>query len=391
MIFTIWDLFSAYVAEAELLRAAQQGNLVGAVVALGHGANPNVKNLFEDPVLHVALHGPRPYHIVRQLLRAGADPLQADFQFGRTLAQAALCCADWRVLRLLGKLGKLEGSIPPRETFMGTAVRLGGKCIKKAVAYGGDISRRDTEGRSVLHTACGFRPCAPRISSVLEHVPLDRVDGLLNSVDTRGRTPLHYAVEIGDVDAVSLLIGYGADINVLDTSGLTPLAQMVVRAQEAEWVDDGTEEDVLYPPVLSSPLGQVLVEHVERLYAIGVYISTNNLQYLTGTFEEIQNKYAKDISNMCSYRVGGSNISAFQLFFCDDLLFLKAITNHNILNAIKGGKIQKRCNGYAQYILYRYRFMEVHLAKFKSLVGIFLERGLPIVCAERIAELSLLH
>jgi ankyrin repeat protein len=48
---------------------------------------------------------------------------------------------------------------------------------------------------------------------------------------TRGGAPLHYAVRAGNVPMVEALVAHGADINIVDHDGLTPLDHAMSRNQ----------------------------------------------------------------------------------------------------------------------------------------------------------------
>jgi hypothetical protein len=59
------------------------------------------------------------------------------------------------------------------------------------------------------------------------------------------RTALHLAVEVGNVCAVSELLGMGADMSLEDEMGKTPLSfaeSLLPRAEDAEWTKAEMEE-----------------------------------------------------------------------------------------------------------------------------------------------------
>lgn len=64
---------------------------------------------------------------------------------------------------------------------------------------------------------------------------LDADPSLVESTDDQGGTgltPLHMAASINQVDAASLLLARGADINARDTKGRTPQADAILTGRE---------------------------------------------------------------------------------------------------------------------------------------------------------------
>jgi ankyrin repeat protein len=45
----------------------------------------------------------------------------------------------------------------------------------------------------------------------------------VNSLDDKGKTPLHTATQTGGTESIPILLEFGADINCIDSSGRTPL------------------------------------------------------------------------------------------------------------------------------------------------------------------------
>ena len=85
--------------------------------------------------------------------------------------------------------------------------------LRRALAAGADVNARVGNGWTAMHLVLSrplhFKPeaCAEMVSMLLE-AGLD-----LNARDTiRGRTPLHFAVRAGRVDAVEALIAAGASL-----------------------------------------------------------------------------------------------------------------------------------------------------------------------------------
>ncbi len=67
---------------------------------------------------------------------------------------------------------------------------------------------------------------------------LEQNPELVHAQDGKLKTPLHAAVTYRNLDAMPLLLEFGADINGTDVTGMTPLhvAAMLGRRNEAAWL-----------------------------------------------------------------------------------------------------------------------------------------------------------
>jgi ankyrin repeat protein len=70
------------------------------------------------------------------------------------------------------------------------------------------------------------------ISSIIEHLEQDL--SLIQSVDEKGNTALHYAINGGNIDIIKLIISKTSNINVQNTDGETPLMFAKRFGNEAE-------------------------------------------------------------------------------------------------------------------------------------------------------------
>ena len=114
--------------------------------------------------------------------------------------------------------------------------------IEKLLAKGADIYARDNSGRSALHYACYFKTRCGFI--------LSKAKELLDSSDSEGQTPLHYALNSDMKHHTShfsvanaggsacALINAGADVTRTDHKGITPLHLALHRS---DWTISATD------------------------------------------------------------------------------------------------------------------------------------------------------
>lgn len=97
--------------------------------------------------------------------------------------------------------------------------------------------------------------CTPSIHDAIARGNMDVVKALLDkdpllvkALDGKQKTPLHSAVTYKQMDAMTLLLEKGADVNARDITGMTPLhvAAMLGRKEEAAWLlDHGADSAVM--------------------------------------------------------------------------------------------------------------------------------------------------
>jgi ankyrin repeat protein len=88
--------------------------------------------------------------------------------------------------------------------------------VDALVSNGGDVNRKDFNGRSPLHIAAHNG-----LSRVCEFLIQHGAD--INDADSIGWTPLHHAAAEGFPDVIDRLIAHGAAVNAVDRTANTPL------------------------------------------------------------------------------------------------------------------------------------------------------------------------
>lgn len=88
---------------------------------------------------------------------------------------------------------------------------------------------RDRDGRTELHYASGREGSIERVRELIE------AGADVNAADKKGLTPLHFASEGAQPEAVEALVAAGADIDKQDKFGNSPMgAAILVPGPEAK-------------------------------------------------------------------------------------------------------------------------------------------------------------
>ena len=96
-----------------------------------------------------------------------------------------------------------------------------------------------------------------RLAALIRRFTVERFD--VSGVDTLGRTALHYASELGNLELVRALLDKGAEVNAQDNEGCTPLLLaarfnftgvckelIVVRSADFKLVDNNMKSALYY-------------------------------------------------------------------------------------------------------------------------------------------------
>ena len=186
------------------------------------------------------------YTTMELLIRKGADVNMA--RFGETALHSAASRGKGDCVQLLIKSGA-DVNLGGDETPLMLAAKQGRvACLRTLIKAGADVHRKDNKGQTALTRALkgNHHECIDLLIEAGANVDNRRVattsatgtDWLLpieedvNREDATGRTALHHAVREGrHLLVVESLIKSGAEVNVLDGFGYTPLLYAVEKDQ----------------------------------------------------------------------------------------------------------------------------------------------------------------
>lgn len=176
-----------------LIAAVEGGHEATIAVLLDRGANIEIRDASEDTPLQTALNWSHP-DIARFLVTRGAN-LDAASKHGETPLEHAIDEDKTEDVELLLELGASPNVVVQGRSAMRSAIEKGGDYLAQLLDAGGDSSL-------VLNTE-------------------------------KGETALHFAVRLGNTDAVELLLARGAKSDPRDAFGSTPLDYALTMENDA--------------------------------------------------------------------------------------------------------------------------------------------------------------
>jgi ankyrin repeat protein len=241
--------------EIPLIDAVKAGDGAAVRALLQKKADVNAAEADGSTALHWAVHRDA-VELVDQLIRAGAE-VNATNKYG--VPPLSLACTNGSlaiVERLLKAGADANTTLPGGETVLMTAARTGTpEVVKALLAYGADPNAREgARGQTALMWAAAENNAAA--IKVLVEAGTDialRTGGgaaeraqpaqrtgvftaAVNAAPAAGARPawaaLHFAVQLGQTDAVRALLESGANVNDTLADGTSPL---VLATQNGHW------------------------------------------------------------------------------------------------------------------------------------------------------------
>jgi ankyrin repeat protein len=187
---------------------------------------------------HVNVQGMTPLHLAAQasctdaikcLLEGGADPFLINRQSGKSFLHYFMAINSpfkhafwWETFRQYDLKRIINIQDNNGDTAIGLCCWYNTDFIWLFRSNGADLNMANKEGHTPLHILMRGHPGYSGAFDSLLRKSSKRKQ-LINCADLRGYTSLHWAVAKGDSFLTELLVKNGADINVLDNFGRTPL------------------------------------------------------------------------------------------------------------------------------------------------------------------------
>ncbi len=197
---------------------------------LAAGANPNLKDSYGETPLHIAARLGMDESILRALVNAGADVNERNKK-GVTPLSLAIERGQARQAQAFVSLGAdihaedMDGIGAVRK-----AIAAGMEMVRSVIGPA-NIQSRDSKGRTPLHVAVEAQ-AQPKIVEYLIDCNAD-----VNARDRNGDTPLHVAVRANDQVSGEMLLARGADVFSPNVSGESALKAALTRmGGRQDWV-----------------------------------------------------------------------------------------------------------------------------------------------------------
>lgn len=149
-----------------------------------------------------------------------------------------------------------------------------------------DYSVQDSQGKTTLILAAKMRATA-MISFIIDNIPEEKRETVLNIQDEQGNTALHYAMLLGDVESSIKLLALGASRDLENINGCTPIDLLgstytasIENTLESVCIDPKRDEKALMNFITTELLAAPFVIKHPRpdVHLISAYKSDNTRQ-----------------------------------------------------------------------------------------------------------------
>jgi ankyrin repeat protein len=231
-----------------LVLAAHSGNGAVGILLLDKGANPNAVDIGYTALHAAVLRGD--LNLVKSLLAHGADP-NSKLVKGTPIRRAN---TDYNLPKTL------VGATP----YLLAAKFTEPDIMEVLAAGGADLKATMPDGATALMLATGLGSTrSRRVNRIVEPEAVIveavatalRLGADVNAVDSAGNTALHVAASSGNDAIVQLLADHGANLNLKDKRGQTPLAVVMAAGRRRGTAAADGDLDVTGEPDAVRPRG----------------------------------------------------------------------------------------------------------------------------------------
>ena len=232
----------AYAAGPTLLDAVEQGDRAAALRLIQKGANPNLAGADgTTPVMWAATNDD--VELVRALVKAGAN-VNAKNHFGTTALTEASIIGSAPVINVLVKAGADPNTRNPEgETPLMAAARSGKlDAAKVLIEAGADVNAKETFGEQTALMWAAAESQAEMVKLLVSKGADVNARGIVRNWERKviteprpkdlnqgGFTPMIYAAREGCTECAKYLVAGGADLNIQDPHGDTPLLMSMMN------------------------------------------------------------------------------------------------------------------------------------------------------------------
>jgi len=214
--------------------AAETGNIRVVLELTKRGADVNQVDSYQQTSLHQpAANGD--VEITKILIKNNADVNSEDLGRLTALYKAASHSHTEAVKILMDSGAKVKGNGALKLTPLHIAVANGDKGMVEVITQNDNNIGETIEKVDVFGWTPSYWAAARNDTLILE-ILLKKISQCGASVDIEdmlvGRTPLHIAAALGNLEAVKLLIHYRANVNYKDTWGWTPFDCAAARGNK---------------------------------------------------------------------------------------------------------------------------------------------------------------
>ncbi|XP_034942423.1 serine/threonine-protein phosphatase 6 regulatory ankyrin repeat subunit B-like [Chelonus insularis] len=229
--------------------------------------------------------------------------------------------------------------------------------IQYLIRKGADSNMRDKHDRTVFHYACmtNLNRVSLRYDNLKEYVKntlniLFEEDISVNCADEDGKTPLHYAIENNFLFMCEPLLNVGADINILNKNGNSPIDGLLVQ-------DDNSSQDCLKKDII-----MLFTQHIIKMKVLELSVHPSLLDKIYKVYNKKQLEYFKSFENDCREEIElmkktkfPQNHATYYNFLSENPCTVVNFTlNNSIVKAIQSDELQ------TMFPIYCY-FLKCHL------------------------------